>query len=161
MAFDQKLSWVVRKNLGERVLMQLMFVILVEQSENQAKDFGILDWSVSLWLTVIEMKMIRQMLEVKEGLTWVRTMEVAIWSIMNVASMMMIIVTIVVIIRPAMFQSLVLRIWCFRFQLGEGDLFDIVPYLKACLEKSSMGLGAWKSYCWIFCNSFLDKHWSY
>ena len=84
--------------------MQLMFVILVEQSENQAKDFGILDWSVSLWLTVIEMKMIRQMLEVKEGLTWVRTMEVAIWSIMNVASMMMIIVTIVVIIRPAMFQ---------------------------------------------------------
>ena len=87
MAFDQKLSWVVRKNLGERVLMQLMFVILVEQSENQAKDFGILDWSVSLWLTVIEMKMIRQMLEVKEGLTWVRTMEVVIWSIMNVASM--------------------------------------------------------------------------
>ena len=35
--YGQKLSWVMRKNLGERLVMQLTFVILVEQSENYAK----------------------------------------------------------------------------------------------------------------------------
>ena len=48
-----------------------------------------------LWLTVIEMKMIGKVVELKEDLTWVKKMEVA---------MMMMIVMIVVIIRPAMFQ---------------------------------------------------------
>ena len=87
--------------------MQLMFAILVEQSENYAKWFDILRWTVLLWLTVIviEMKMIAKVFELKEGLTWVRKMEEAIWSMINVTSMiMMMIVMIVVIIRPAMVQ---------------------------------------------------------
>ena len=50
-----------------------------------------------------------------------------------------------------------LRIWCFDFQLGERDLYNIVPCLENCLAKSSLGLGAWESFFWIFCNS----HWSY
>ena len=53
------------------------------------------------------------------------------------------------------------RIWCFHFQLGEGDLYIIVPCLKNCLGKSSLGLGAWKSFFWIFCNGSSDNLWSY
>ena len=57
MTYDQKLSWVMRKNLGERVVMQLMFVILVEQSEIYAKKcFGLKgvavadsDWDEDDW----------------------------------------------------------------------------------------------------------------
>ena len=59
---------------------------------------------VSLWLTVIEIKMIGKVVELKEGLTCARKMQVAICSRMIVTSMMMMIVMIVVIIRPAMFQ---------------------------------------------------------
>ena len=58
-----------------------------------------------LWLTVTEMKIIGEVFELEEGLTWVRKMEMAIRSMMFVISMMMIIVMIiVVIIHPAMFQ---------------------------------------------------------
>ena len=48
--------------------------------------------------------MIGEVVELKEGLTWLRKMEVAICSRMIVTSMTMMIVMIVVIIRPAMFQ---------------------------------------------------------
>ena len=68
----------MRKNLGERVVMQSMFVILVEQSENFTKIFDVSGWRVLLWLTMIEMKMLGKAFELIEGLTWVRTMEVAI-----------------------------------------------------------------------------------
>ena len=68
----------MRKNLGERVVMQSMFVILVEQSENFTKIFDVSGWRVLLWLTMIEMKMLGKALELIEGLTWVQTMEVAI-----------------------------------------------------------------------------------
>ena len=57
-----------------------------------------------LLLTVIEMKMIGKVVELKEGFTWVRKMEMAIRSRMIVTSMMMMIVMIVMVIRPAMFQ---------------------------------------------------------
>ena len=51
------------------------------------------------------MKMIGQVVELKEGFTWVRKIEVAIRLMMIVTSMMMIIVMIVVILGPAaMFQ---------------------------------------------------------
>ena len=82
-----------------------VFEILVEQSEYQAKDFDISGWKVLLWLPVIEMKMIRKVFELKEGLTWIRKMEVALWSTMIVISIMMIIVIMIVLIkRPSMFQ---------------------------------------------------------
>ena len=55
------------------------------------------------WLTVIEIKVIGEVVELKEGLTRLRKMEVAILSRMIVTSMMMI-VMIVVITRPVMFQ---------------------------------------------------------
>ena len=32
---------------------------------------------------------------------------------------------------------------------------------KGLSGKVQYCLGAWKSYCWIFCNSLSDKHWSY
>ena len=57
-----------------------------------------------LLLTVIEMKMIGKVVELKEGFTWVRKMEMAIRSRMIVTSMMMMIVMTVMVIRPAMFQ---------------------------------------------------------
>ena len=56
-----------------------------------------------LWLTVIEMKVIGEVVELKEGLTRLRKMEVAILSRMIVTIMMMI-VMIVVITRPVIFQ---------------------------------------------------------
>ena len=37
MAYGQNLSWVMRKNNGESVVMQLLFLILVDQSENYEK----------------------------------------------------------------------------------------------------------------------------
>ena len=91
-----------------------------------------------LWLRVTEVKMIGKVFELKESLIWIRKMEVVIWSMMIVASMMMILVMIVVIIRPAMFQKLTLRIWCFHFQLGEGELSKIVPCLKSFFAKSCL-----------------------
>ena len=72
-----------------------------------SKNFWRFGLKVLLWLTAIEMKIIGKVFEFKEGLTWVRKMEMAIWSMMLVTSlmmMMMMIVMIVVIIRPAMFQ---------------------------------------------------------
>ena len=54
-----------------------------------------------LWVTVIEMKMIGKVVELKEGFTWVRKIEVAIRLMMIVTSMMMIIVMIVVILGSA------------------------------------------------------------
>ena len=38
--------------------------------------------------------------------------------------------------------SIILRISCFHFQLGESDLYNTAPYLENCLAKSSLGLGA-------------------
>ena len=55
------------------------------------KNFDILGWRVLLWLTVTEMKMIGKLFELKEGLTWVKEMEVKFLLIMIVISMMMII----------------------------------------------------------------------
>ena len=43
-----------------------------------------------------------------------------------------------------------MRIWCFHFQLGDGDLYNTVPSLENCLAKSSLGLGGWKSFFLIF-----------
>ena len=70
-----------------------------------SKNFDVSGWRVLLWPTGIEMKMIGKVFELKEGLTWVRKMEVVIWSMMIVTSMMMMmIVLIVVIVRSAVFQ---------------------------------------------------------
>ena len=70
-----------------------------------SKNFDILSWRVLLWLTVIEMKMIGKVFELKEGLTWIRKMEVVIWLMMIAISMIMItMMVIVVIIHLAMFQ---------------------------------------------------------
>ena len=107
-----------------------MFEILVEQSENLAKYFDISGWRLLLWLTVIEVKMIGKVFEQKEYLTWVREMEVKLWTIMIVISMMMIIVTVVGITRRAMFRLLIQRISWFRFQIGEGDFFNKAAYFK-------------------------------
>ena len=107
-----------------------MFEILVEQSENLAKYFDISGWRLLLWLTVIEVKMIGKVFEQKEYLTWVREMEVKLWTIMIVISMMMIIVIVVGITRRAMFRLLIQRISWFRFQIGEGDFFNKAAYFK-------------------------------
>ena len=42
------------------------------------------------------MKMIGNVFELKEGFTWVRKMEVTVWSMMTVINMMMIIVMMIV-----------------------------------------------------------------
>ena len=70
-----------------------------------SKNFDVSGWRVLLWLTVIEMKMIGKVFELK-GLTWVPKMEVVIRSMMIVTSMVvvMMIMMIVVMVRPAIFQ---------------------------------------------------------
>ena len=83
-------------------------------------DFGgaVGELSKSFWR--FELKGVAVAVFELKGLTWVRKMEVVIWSMMIVTStvmmMMMMIVVIVVIARPAMFQSLILRIWYSHFQ---------------------------------------------
>ena len=47
-------------------------------------------------------------------------------------------------------SELIFRISCFHFQLGEGNLYNTVPCLESCLAKSSLDLGAWKSFVFNF-----------
>ena len=68
------------------------------------KKIDISSWRVLPWLAVIEIKMTGKMLKMKEGLTWVREMEVTVWLMIISISMIMIIVMIVVITGRAMFR---------------------------------------------------------
>ena len=90
----------------------------------KTKTFWHFGLRVLLWL--IEMKMIRKAIELKEGLTCVRKMEVTNWSVNQQ--------------HRAVFRLLIWEIWRFCFQYGEGDLYDIVACLKSCLAKSSLVL---------------------
>ena len=101
---EKKSEWTV--GVGEDGRVGVHGDATVDRNTSGMLDGG---WNFSwdevlLWLTVIEMKTIGKVFELKEGLTWVRKMEVVIWSMMIVTSMMMMIVMIVVIIHPAMFQ---------------------------------------------------------
>ena len=49
----------------------------------------------------------------------------------------------------------------FLFSVRWRYLYNTVPFLENYLAKSSLGLGAWKSFFFIFCNSLSDNHWSH
>ena len=100
MAYGQKFSGLMRKNLGERVgaVNVCNFGGAVGELSKTIWRFGLKD------VAVIVREMMGKVFELKEGLTWVRKMEVEIWSFMIVTSMMMMIGMIVGIIGPPIFS---------------------------------------------------------
>ena len=90
MTYGQKLSWSVRESLGESAVISVIFETVVVQSENYTKTLTFrVEECCCGWQW--QMKMIGKLFELKEGLTWVKGMEVKYLLVMIVISMMMII----------------------------------------------------------------------
>ena len=147
MAYGQKLSWVMKKNLGERVVMHLMLVILVEQSElcEIIWRFGLKgvavadsDWDEDDWESVqIERRFNLGKEDGGDDLIkgdcdkdddddddYDDCGNNASCSVSTIKS-----------------ENLM-----FPFSIRWGDLDNTVPCLESYLAQSSLGLGAWKSF---------------
>ena len=79
-----------------------------EAIEELSKKIDISGWSVLVWLTVIVIKMIGKVFELKECFAWVKKQEVILWSMIIGLSKMMAIVMMTVVIQRVVCQSQVL-----------------------------------------------------
>ena len=139
-------TWMLRKNLGERVVMQLMFVILVEQSEIYAKKcFGLKgvavadsDWDEDDWESVQIERRFNLGKEdgggdlIKGDCDKDDDDDDDYDDCGNNASCS---------VSTIKSENLM-----FSFSIRWGDLYNTVPCLESYLAQSSLGLGAWKSF---------------